>query len=360
MKRLTGGERDVRERMRGVAFLGDRQCELIESPIPEVGYGEVLIQLEAAGICGSDLHVYRGSAAGANPTLMRGHEPCGVVVSLGPGARRLRLGDRVMVYQHQGCGVCYTCASGEPVACQNDKKTVGANVSGAFAEYIVAPERFCVPLPKELSVESGAVLACAGSTAYGALRRIDARPGECVAVFGLGPVGLSAVALARGMGLDVVGIDVVDERLELARRLGANRVVNGGSEEVVEAIRRFAAGCGYGSDGVDCAVEASGSSAARDALTRALRRGGRGAFVGVGPNEPVIDPSRVLNRALKLLGSIVFPVGWMWDAARFCAVRRVSLDPVVTERFSLTDAKEAFQVADAGKGGKVIFSFEGD
>lgn len=346
--------------MRGVAFLGDRRCELIEVPIPGVGYGEVLIQLGAAGICGSDLHVYRGGATHANRDLVRGHEPCGVVHTLGPGVRRLNVGDRVMVYQHQGCGVCYTCASGEPVACQNEKKTVGANTHGAFAEYIVAPERFCVPLPNGLSIETGAVLACAGSTAYGALRRINARAGESVAVFGLGPVGLSAVALARGMGLDVVGIDVVEVRMELALRVGALEVVNAATEDVSDAVRRFSAEHGHGGDGVDCAVEASGSSAARDAVTRVLKRGGRSAFVGVGPSEPVIDPTRVLNRALTLMGSIVFPVGWMWDAARFCAVRGVHLDTIVTQRFPMEQAQEALRAADSGKEGKVIFTFGGD
>ena len=198
--------------MKGIVLLGNRRCEVREFPQPEPGHGEVLIRILASGICGSDLHVYRGPESSDQ---IRGHEPCGVVEEVGPGVVRLQPGDRVSVHHHHGCGVCANCARGETVACLYDHKVYGVGRPGSFAEYMTAGERNCIPLPASVSFVDGVFMACVGTTAYAALRRLEAVAHEIVAVFGLGPVGLSCVLIARAMGLRVIGSDVLPERVEL-------------------------------------------------------------------------------------------------------------------------------------------------
>ena len=338
--------------MKGVVFLGDRRCEVRELPIPKPGHGEVLLRIMATGICGSDLSVYRGAYLADQ---VRGHEPSGAVEALGPGILRLKEGSRVTVHHHQGCGVCPMCARGETVACAN-KKLVGVQVSGSFAQYAVVKENACVPLPEKVSFIDGAFMACVGGTAYGAFRRLGAVAHESVAVFGLGPVGLSCVIMGKAMGLRVIGMDVLAHRLEIAKRCGADEAVDGSKGEAVKIIREFGQGCkGFWSDGVDYVIETSGSTPARTNMIPSLRREGKIAILGVGGAEKVINPTEIHGRACTIIGSVVFPMGWMWDLAKFLAISKTSFEPAVTHRFSLDDAPEAFRIADEGRGGKVIF-----
>ena len=338
--------------MKGVVFLGNRRCEVRELPVPKPGHGEVLLRIMATGICGSDLSVYRSATSSDQ---VRGHEPSGVVEALGPGILRLKEGDRVTVHHHQGCGVCPMCARGETVACSN-KKLVGVQVSGSFAQYAVVKENACVSLPETVSFIDGAFMACVGGTAYGALRRLGAVAHEGLAVFGLGPVGLSCVIVGKAMGLRVIGMDVLPHRLELAKKCGAGEAVDGSKGDPVPAIRKFGQGCkGFWSDGVDYLIETSGSTPARSFMIRSIRREGKIAILGVGGAEKVINPSEIHGNACTIIGSVVFPMGWMWDLAKFLAISRASFEPAVTHRMAIEDAVEALKIADEGRGGKVIF-----
>jgi len=247
--------------MKGVVFLGNRQLEVRDFPVPEPGHGEVLIKIIASGICGSDLHVYRGVHV---PGQIAGHEPAGIVVAVGPGVCRVRVGDRVSVHHHEGCGVCQHCARGETVACSTHHLCYGVNRPGSFAEYMAAAEANCIPIPESASCEDGAFMACVGATAYAALRRLEVTPHESLAVFGLGPVGLSCVVVGKAMGLRVIGSDVSPARLEIARACGADSVVDARSEDPVDAIRQFSTITGYPwQDGIDYVIETSGSTADR-------------------------------------------------------------------------------------------------
>ncbi|MEW6356936.1 MAG: alcohol dehydrogenase catalytic domain-containing protein [Planctomycetota bacterium] len=342
--------------MKGIVFLGNRRCEVREFPKPEPGVGEVLIRVEATGICGSDLHVYRGEQSSDQ---IRGHEPCGVVEAIGPAVTRLKAGDRVTVHHHVGCGKCPECAEGEVVACSGGKKLFGVSIPGSFAEYTVAVERNCIPLPDTVSFIDGAFMACVGGTAYGALRRLDVRPCESLAVFGLGPVGLSCVILGKALGARVAGIDVLPERLNLGKKCGADEVVDAGKQDVVGAIKQFSR-VPFRGDGVDCVIETSGATPARQCIIPSLRRLGRAAIVGVGGTEKVINPTEIHGKACTLIGSVVFRLGWMWDLARFLALSSTTFEPAATHRFSLDDAVEAFRLADEGRCGKVVFLPHGD
>ena len=337
--------------MKGIVFLGDRRCEVRRFPVPEPGPGEVLLRIKATGICGSDLHVYRNQHASDQ---IRGHEPAGVVARVGPLVERLRAGDRVSAHHHWGCGACAMCARGEVVSCPHGR-VIGVAVPGSFAEYTVVPERNCTPLPDGVSFTDGAFMACVGGTAHAAYRRLGATPGESVAVYGLGPVGLSCVLVGKALGVRVIGVDVIPERVRLAEACGADAVVDASQSDLVAVVRRFGRGAeGPWGDGVDCVIETSGSTAAREAILPSLRRYGRAAIVGVGSTEKVLNPSDIHGTGATLIGSLVFPLSWSWDLARFLATSGLSFERAVTHRFALDAAPEALRLADEGRCGKVI------
>ena len=343
--------------MKGIVFLGNRRCEVREVPVPEPGDGEIQIRVKATGICGSDLHVYRRTTA---TDQVRGHEPCGVVEGVGPNVKRLKPGDRVSVHHHLGCGVCPMCARGETVACPDDR-CVGVSVPGSFAEFTVAAERNCILLPDAVSFTDGAFMACVGTTAYAALRRLEVTAHESLAVFGLGPVGLSCVLVAKALGLRVVGMDGVPERLELALACGADEVVDGRAADPVAALQAFSRVPGIDwINGVDHLIETSGSAPARRCMLPAIRRGGKIAIVGVGSDEVILNPSHIHGKAATLIGSVVFPLGWSWEFVRFLATSGMSFEPAVTHRFALDDAQEALRIADEARGGKVVFLPNGE
>ncbi len=340
--------------MKGVVFTGGRTLEVREFEMPVPARGEALIRIEASGICGSDLHVYRSADT---PGQIGGHEPCGTVVEVGEGCVRLQVGDRVSVHHHQGCGVCDQCARGETVRCRLGHRCYGVTRPGSFAEYMTANEANCIPLPEPLTFTDGACMACVGTTAYAALRRIEARAHETLAVYGLGPVGLSAVLVGKAMGLRVLGMDVIAERLELGLRCGADEVIDARETDPVPRIIAFSRTPGIDwVEGVDCIVETSGATAARECMIPAIRRGGRIAIVGVGGEDKVINPSQIHGKACTLVGSVVFPLGWSWDFVHFLLASGMSFEPMVTHRFALEDAAQALRTADEGHCGKVLFT----
>jgi len=333
--------------MKGIVYLGNRKCMVKDFPVPEPGNCEVRIQMKASGICGSDLHVYRSSQTGDN---RQGHEPSGVVEKLGANITRLKVGDRVTVHHHQGCGTCYYCSLGDYVRCPNDRVVIGS-----FADYVVANERNCVPLPDNISFTDGAFFACVGGTAYAALRRLGvvAYLPQTIAVYGLGPVGLSAILAGKAMGARVIGIDIVEERLQVAIKCGADAVVNSAKEDTIAEVIKFSK-----TDGVDYVVETSGSTGGRINIIPSLRRGGKAVIVGVGSNEKVFNPGDFHARQITVMGSVVFPLSWMWELVSFCAGGKLTFEPAITHRFKIDDAPEALRTADESKCGKVMFVWD--
>src|ERR1700734_272408 len=207
--------------MRGVTFLGERKLQLMEFPDPAPGPHDVVVEIKASGVCGSDLKFYRATGGAASLGLgkvsgpvIAGHEPCGVVAALGGAvdARTARIGDRVMVHHYAGCGTCPHCRTGWSQMCANGSTVYGATGHGAHAPYMKVP-------------------------AYQALRRMNLTGGDTIAVVGQGPVGLSATQLAVAMGAKVIALDVSAERLERAREFGAAETVNPRSNDPVGAIK---------------------------------------------------------------------------------------------------------------------------
>src|SRR3954463_6424656 len=242
--------------MLGVVFLGDRKLALRDFPDPTPGPRDVVLEIKASGMCGSDLHVYRASfkpgdttsgfARGAEPVIA-GHEPCGVVVAVGSGVseKEARIGQRVMDHHYTGCGTCKHCRSGWAQMCLDGATVFGANGNGAHARYMKVPVHTLVPLSDALSFETGAAISCGTGTAYGALKRVNLQGGETIAIFGQGPVGLSATQLAVAMGARVIALDVSPERLAMAKEFGAEVTINAKTNnDVVGAIRELTHGEG--------------------------------------------------------------------------------------------------------------------
>src|SRR5437588_5407865 len=346
--------------MRGIVFLGNRKLELREFPDPTPGPGEVVLAIKASGMCGSDFHAYRatGNAAaglglgGGGTPVIAGHEPCGVVHAVGAGVDPSLVGQRVMNHHYKGCGRCRHCRGGWSQLCRGGITVYGVTGHGGHAPFMKAPAFTCVPLPETLSFEEGAAVSCGTGTAYGALRRLDVSGRDTLAVFGQGPVGLSATLLGRAMGARIIAIDVAPERLALAREFGAETVVNVKETDPVAALRELTHG-----EGVETAMDCTGNPDARVAAVRSATTWGRVAFVGEG-NTTTFDISQdMIRRQLTIHASWTFSSVGQAECARFVADRKVELGRLLTHRFRLEQAEEAYRLFDTQTTGKGVFMF---
>lgn len=347
--------------MRGVVFTGDRTLELMQFPDPTPGFGEVVIAMKASGMCGSDLKHYRrpkgvrqanGIAAATGPVIA-GHEPCGVVAAIGPGVdpRHAQVGQRVMVHHYQGCTTCGHCRTGWQQLCQKTSvKVYGNNSHGGHADYMCTPANTLVPLPEELSFKAGAAISCGTGTAYGALRRMNVSGNQTIAIFGQGPVGLSATQLAAAMGARVIALDISPERLARARQFGAAETINPAEADPVEAIRALTHG-----EGAELTLDTSSAPSARIQAIRALKVWGTCCFVGEG-NEVTIDVSPdMLRRQAAVIGSWTFSTVGQAECARFIIDHRLDVDALFTETWTLDQAEEAYRLFDRQSSGKGVF-----
>jgi propanol-preferring alcohol dehydrogenase len=253
--------------------------EDVERPVP--GEGEVLIKVEASGVCHSDLHVAEGDwkqfAGITKLPLIVGHEVAGKVVEVGPGVRELKIGDRVGVpWIYWTCGECEFCREGNENLCVKQKIT-GVTVNGGYAEFIKAPASHATRIPDSVSSLQAAPLFCAGVTVYRAIMQAKPQRGQRLAVFGVGGLGHLAIQIAVHLGLEVSAVDVADDKLALARSLGAVNAFNAATANVVKEIRRLG--------GAHIVLVTSGSKAAYDTAFYCLRPTGTLLAVGLPANE---------------------------------------------------------------------------
>ena len=338
--------------MRGVVFPGDRRAEVRDYPDPAPGPGEVVVRMKASGLCSSDLHLYRQTAAqrAGNDTIP-GHEPSGVVEMLGAGVDTVRVSDRVSVYHYRGCGHCKHCRAGNVMWCA-ERRGYGGPIHGADADLLLTDARNCLPLPGELSFAHGALMACAAGTAFSSMRKLRVSGQDTLVIFGHGPVGLCGLLVAKAMGGRVIGVDPIPERRALALRLGADAALDPAETDVVAALRDLTHG-----EGADLAFETSGSAAGQNGAVDCLRLGGKAVFVGFGVRQKTLNPAQFIGRQLTLMGSFVIPIYMYDDLARFILDHNLPLEEMVTHRFSLEEAPQAFALFDQGATGKVILEW---
>jgi propanol-preferring alcohol dehydrogenase len=337
--------------MRGLLFPGDRRVTIEEFDDPVAGSGQVVVAMRAAAICGSDLHGYRAPAETRIARIIPGHEPSGVVHAIGDGVTNVKVGDRVAVYHYLGCGYCPQCLGGRIMWCP-DRRGYGGPIHGSDADLLLTDARNCLPLPDDASFELGAILMCVGGTAYQVMKKLEASGRSTIAVFGLGPVGLAGVLMGRAMGAEVIGIDISPQRLQLAKELGANAVVDSANEDAVAAIKRWS-----GADGVSGAFETSGNFHAQQNAVAATGRAGKVGFVGFSTHENAISPAHFIEKQLTLFGSFVFPIDAYDEIYRFVKRHDVQLEATVTHRVPLDAAPDIFGPCDRGETGKVIFTW---
>ena len=350
--------------MRGVTFLGGRQLQVTAFPDPSPGPHDVVVEIKASGMCGSDLKFYR--AAGEETAalglgklegpVIAGHEPCGVVAAVGGKVdeRGARIGARVMVHHYSGCGACQHCRSGWSQMCVAGSTVYGVTAHGAHADYMKVPAHTLVPLPDQLSFATGAAVSCGTGTAYGALRRMNLSGADTIAIVGQGPVGLSATQLASAMGARVIALDVSAERLVRAKEFGADAAVDPSAhskaDDVVAAIKALTHGVG-----ADLALDTSGTPEGRSAAVRATRPWGTVCFVGEGGGV-TLDVSRdLLRKQLTIIGSWTFSKIGQAECASFVADRKIPVEHLFTHRWQLSEAEEAYRVFDQQRSGKGVF-----
>lgn len=340
--------------MQGVLVLGNHQVEVREMDKPEPGYGQVLIRPMAVGVCGSDLHGYRGEPRPAASLVVGGHELTGIVEQVGPGVETVKSGDRVVAYQAFSCGHCEQCASGHGNLCANRKDFgKGAWRDRYQKDYSVITETMCLMLPAAMSFEDGVMLSCAGGTAWAALRLARPSCDDSVVVFGLGPVGLMGVMWARAMGAYVIGIDLVPERLALAEQIGAHVVINAGQEDAVARVREITGG-----EGATVGFEGSGSKKAQSDILQATHYAARVLYVAVGGKGAVIEPSvgRGGQLGIKTVyGCFTYSIPDWYGMVRSIQLHGLKPGTMVTHRFPVSQASEAYATADSAQSGKVIF-----
>jgi threonine dehydrogenase-like Zn-dependent dehydrogenase len=347
--------------MQGAVLPGNSSVELREFEIPTPGHGEVLIKTKSSTICGSDIrciyHEHLGKGPeGYQPGMIAGHEPCGQIVECGPGLRRFQEGDRVIIYHISGCGVCNDCRRGYMISCTSEKfrRAYGWQRDGGMAEYILAEEKDLVLLPESLSYSDGAQVACGFGTVYEGLEKIGISGNDAVLVTGLGPVGLAACMLVKAMGATkVIGIDVIDERLQIAKDLKlADDVIKAGPDNV-EQVRALTGGMG-----VERAVECSANDKARHVCIQATRKWGKIVFIGEGGTCNFNPSPDIIHDQKTIYGSWVTSIWKMEELVERIVRWGIKPASLITHRFPLAKAGEAYSLMASGKCGKVAVCFD--
>ncbi len=334
---------------------GNSTVKMREVPVPRPGHGEVLIEVKASTICGSDIraiyHEHLGKGPEGYQGVIAGHEPAGKVVETGPGCRRFKPGDRAIVYHISGCGLCNDCRRGYMISCTSAeyRRAYGWQRDGGMARYMIAEEKDLIALPEELTYLDGAQVACGFGTVYEALEKIGINGNHAVLITGLGPVGLAAAALCRRLGAErIIGIDVVAERLELAERLGLCDAVLRSGADNVQQVRELTGG-----HGVERAVDCSANADARATAIRATRKWGRIALVGEGGTLTVNPSPDMIHEQKTVYGSWVTSTWLMEELVERLVRWKLHPEEIVTHRFPLEQAGDAYSLMASGKCGKV-------
>jgi threonine 3-dehydrogenase len=332
-------------------------AELVEIPVPRPGPAEVLIRVDAASICGTDVHIYGWDpwAAGRITSLPMtfGHEIAGTVVAVGPEAHHLRPGTFVSAEGHVFCGFCPPCRSGRAHICER-LRILGVDFDGGFADYLVLPERNAWEVDLRIAPEVASIHDPFGNAVHSIF--IDGTGGDvatgAVAVVGCGPIGLFAIGIARAAGARlVIGVEPNDFRQDLAKKMGADMVVDPSREDPVEVVLDATDG-----HGAEVVLEMSGVPEAIDQGTRMLARGGRMSLLGL-PTQPVsLDlTDQVIFKEARLFGVTGRELFRTWQQmTTLLATGMVDVTPVITHRFPLERFEEAFEVTSSGRSGKVI------
>ena len=328
--------------MKAVRFVGINQpLEMQEISIPEIGDRDILVKVKAAGICHSDAHYRAGVSPVSFTPLTLGHEVSGIVEKIGKEVNNVQINDRVCLHYLITCGDCFYCSTGNEQFCTQGKM-IGHHENGGYAEYIVIPARNAIQLPEEISFEQGATLMCASATAFHSLIKSRIRPGDTVAVFGVGGLGQSAIQLAKAFGaMTVFAVDINKDKLALAAEYGAISL-NGQETNVVDEIKRLTHG-----KGVDVAIEMIGLPATQKQALQSVGTLGRVVLVGLSNKLLEVDSyNELLGKEVELIGSNDHRLQELPLLVEFAKKKILDISKVVTRTIPL-EAKAINEALDA-------------
>lgn len=325
-------------------------------PVPALEQGEVLVRVGACGICGTDLKIVSGVYKGSWPPslpFIQGHEWSGTVAALSEGVTGLQVGDRVAAENHKGCGTCANCRRGRYNLCEVARskgkayKLYGHSAQGAFADYAVRPAALLHKLPDTVSFEEGTIVN-QGALGLHAIRRCRIEPGDTVAVIGPGLVGLITVQLAKAVGATRVIIVGRGPRLDLAKELGADDVIDITTTDTVDGIRSLTNG-----RGVDCAFECAGAPEAVVASINSVKRGGRVALVGLTGNKDVsFNSDRIALDEVDVFGVRSSPNAYP-ELINLIAAGKVNVKKLISRTYPLEQINDAFDAFRKREGGAI-------
>lgn len=346
------------EKMKAFVVRAPKQWSVEEVEIPQPKYKEVLIKMETSGICHTDLHAANFDwLVEPKYPLIPGHEGIGIVTKVGEGCTRLKVGDRVcLAWLHDACGHCEFCLQGEETLCPNQNMSAYTK-DGSFAEYAIGHEDYVGIVPKELDIISGAPVVCAGVTTYKALKRAKLRPDQYVAIIGVGGLGQLAIQYAKAMGYKPIGIDLTDEKCELALKSGAVAAYNSKKDpDFVNKLIEFTGG------GAHSVINTSVATKAAEQGMSILRRNGRQVLVGLpskdnlGKDEFGVSVFWTVLFQRELVGSIVGTRLDLQEALEYAAEGKVKSE--VTKIVSLDEVAEIFDKLQKGEFlGRAVIDF---
>ncbi|MBT3361330.1 MAG: L-threonine 3-dehydrogenase [Rhodospirillales bacterium] len=327
---------------------------LEDASVPEIGPNDVLVRIRKTAICGTDVHIYnwdKWSQATIPVPMTVGHEFIGEIAELGSEVQGLKKGDRVSGEGHITCGHCRNCRAGRRHLCRNTIG-VGVNRTGCFAEYLAIPAVNVFVLPPDIPDDIGAILDPLGNAAHTALS-FD-MVGEDVLITGAGPIGILAAAIARHVGARYVVVsDVNDYRLNLARKMGASRVVNVARDKIETVMDDLGM-----TEGFDVGLEMSGNPTAVGDLLRTMNYGGRVAVLGIVPDAVPINWNDMIFKGLTLKGIYGREMFETWYKMTTMLQSGLNVAPIITHRFHVDDFADGFAAMRSGNAGKVILDWD--
>lgn len=333
--------------MKAAVFYGSGQpLKVEELPIPTPMTNEVLVKVAACGLCHTDLHYLDHDVPTfKKPPMILGHETSGTIAAIGDGVSQWKEGDHVLLPAVYGCGECAMCRTGRENVCER-MVMFGNNIDGGYAEYILAPAKDVLSLPDGIPLIEGAIIADATTTPYHAVvNRGQVKPGDWVVVFGCGGIGLNLVQVAAALGGRVIAVDILDEKLEWAQRLGAQAGLNPQKfERIDKEIRKLTGG------GADIGFEAIGNPATQAQTFASLRTGGRFVVVGFSSKPMTLDTGRVMYREMEIIGSLGCRAVDYPKVIQLVLQGKIKVKELVTARFSLDDINEGFNTLRRGEG----------
>ncbi|MDR1145669.1 MAG: zinc-binding dehydrogenase [Verrucomicrobiales bacterium] len=353
-------------KMTGVVLPGNSTVEFREYPVPTPGHGQVLLKMRASSICGSDIRAIYREHLGKGPEgyngVIAGHEPSGEVVAVGDGCKARQVGDRVVIYHISGCGCCPDCLHGYQISCHNPahRKAYGWQRDGGHAEYLLAEEVDCVPLPDNLTFVDGAFMACGFGTAWECITRMNVSGRDRLLITGLGPVGLAAAQLAKVLGVtEIIGADLSLGRLAFVKSLEFKKGVPlvdhviQSDAGALSAIKELTKGAGC-----EASIDCSGAAPARLLALKGTRQWGRCGFVGEGGKVEFDVSPFLIHEQITLFGSWVTSVKHLSDLAEILGRHDVHPEATVGAKLPLSEAAQAYQIADQAQEGKTVIVFE--